>query len=53
MGPARVHPLQGLVLFFVYFKLSAVLLHVSDPLAPFENLLCAIFMGGIWDALSR
>ncbi|CAD5216355.1 unnamed protein product [Bursaphelenchus xylophilus] len=43
----------GLVLFFVYFKLSAVLLHVNDPLAPFENLLCAIFMGGIWDALSR
>jgi hypothetical protein len=43
----------GIVLFFVYFKLSAVLLHVTDPLAPFENLFCAIFMGGIWDALSR
>jgi hypothetical protein len=41
------------VAFFVYFKLSAVLLHVNDPLAPFENLFCAIFMGGIWDALSR
>lgn len=42
-----------MVLFFVYFKLSAVLLSVNDPLAPFENLFCAVFMGGIWDALSR
>jgi hypothetical protein len=43
----------GLVVFFVYFKLNAILLNVSDPLAPLENLLSAIFMGGIWDALSR
>lgn len=39
--------------FFVYFKLSAVLLNVQDPFAPFENLFCAVFMGGIWDAMSR
>lgn len=39
--------------FFIYFKLSAVILHVTDPFAPFENLFCAVFMGGIWDALSR
>lgn len=44
---------QCVVAFFVYFKLSAVLLHVNDPLAPFENLFCAVFMGGIWDALTR
>jgi len=43
----------GLILFFVYFKLSAILLQVSDPLAPIENLFCAVFMGGIWDALGR
>uniref|UniRef100_A0A914H1Q5 Trimeric intracellular cation channel type B n=1 Tax=Globodera rostochiensis TaxID=31243 RepID=A0A914H1Q5_GLORO len=43
----------GIVLFFVYFKLSAILLQVTDPLLPLENLFCAIFMGGIWDALSR
>lgn len=43
----------GLLLFFVYFKLSAILLEVTDPLLPFENLFCAVFMGGIWDALSR
>ncbi|VDN04597.1 unnamed protein product [Thelazia callipaeda] len=39
--------------FFVYFKLSALLLNVQDPFAPFENLFCAVFMGGIWDAMSR
>lgn len=43
----------GIVGFFVYFKLSAVLLNVQDPFAPFENLFCAVFMGGIWDAMSR
>jgi len=43
----------GIVLFFVYFKLSAILLNVTEPLAPIENIFCAIFMGGIWDALSR
>uniref|UniRef100_A0A914RCY2 Trimeric intracellular cation channel type B n=1 Tax=Parascaris equorum TaxID=6256 RepID=A0A914RCY2_PAREQ len=43
----------GVVGFFVYFKLSAVLLNVQDPFAPFENLFCAVFMGGIWDAMSR
>jgi hypothetical protein len=37
----------------VYFKLSAVIFNVQDPFAPFENLFCAVFMGGIWDALSR
>lgn len=43
----------GIIAFFVYFKLSAELLNVHDPFAPFENLFCAIFMGGIWDAMSR
>ncbi|VDK24936.1 unnamed protein product [Anisakis simplex] len=43
----------GVVGFFVYFKLSAILLNVQDPFAPFENLFCAVFMGGIWDAMSR
>ena len=49
------HPLIyfGVVIFFVYFKLSALLLGIQDPFAPFENLFCAIFMGGMWDAFSR
>ncbi|XGW07450.1 hypothetical protein V3C99_010546 [Haemonchus contortus] len=41
------------VAFFVYFKLSALLLGVVDPFAPVENLFCAIFMGGICDALYK
>lgn len=43
----------GIVIFFVYFKLSALLLGIHDPFAPFENLFCAIFMGGMWDAMKR
>ncbi|KHJ87996.1 hypothetical protein OESDEN_12215 [Oesophagostomum dentatum] len=39
--------------FFSYFKLSALLLGVTDPLAPIENLFCALFMGGICDALHK
>lgn len=39
--------------FFVYFKLSALVLGVTDPLAPVENVCCAILMGGVWDALNR
>ncbi|CAD6197366.1 unnamed protein product [Caenorhabditis auriculariae] len=49
------HDLIYLVIvgFFVYFKLAAVVFHVTDPFAPIENLFCAVFMGGIWDAVSR
>lgn len=39
------------VAFFVYFKLNAIFFQIHDPFAPFENLFCALFMGGIWDAL--
>lgn len=49
------HPLifLGVVIFFVYFKLSAILLGITDPFAPLENLFCAVFMGGIWDAMKK
>lgn len=40
-------------IFFVYFKLSSLLLGIHDPFIPFENLFCAIFLGGVWDSLSR
>lgn len=43
----------GIVIFFIYFKLSSMLLGIHDPFLPFENLFCAIFMGGIWDALAH
>ncbi|KPL97207.1 trimeric intracellular cation channel type A-like protein [Sarcoptes scabiei] len=42
----------GVVIFFIYFKLSSVLLGVHDPFLPFENLVCALCFGGIWDILS-
>lgn len=43
----------GIVIFFVYFKLSSMLLGIHDPFLPFENLFCALFLGGVWDALSK
>lgn len=43
----------GIVIFFVYFKLSSMLLGIHDPFLPFENLICALFFGGIWDTLSN
>ncbi|KAF8790479.1 Trimeric intracellular cation channel type like protein [Argiope bruennichi] len=43
----------GVALFFVYFKISSMLLGIHDPFVPFENLYCAIFFGGIWDKLSK
>ncbi|CAG2115596.1 unnamed protein product [Medioppia subpectinata] len=49
--PALVY--FGIVIFFVYFKLSSMLLGIHDPFIPFENLFCALFFGGIWDALGR
>lgn len=36
-----------------YFRLSALLLDLSDPFSPFENLVCLLLFGGIWDALAR
>lgn len=39
--------------FFIYFRLMAILVNFTDPFAPIENLFCAVFMGGMWDALRR
>ncbi|XP_026473217.1 trimeric intracellular cation channel type 1B.1 [Ctenocephalides felis] len=43
----------GIVIFFVYFKLSSILLGIHDPFVPFENLFSALFFGGIWDSLAK
>jgi len=43
----------GIVIFFVYFKLSSILLGIHDPFIPFENLICAFLFGGAWDSLAR
>ncbi len=37
----------------LYFRLSSLLLGIHDPFVPFENLFCAVFMGGMWDAMKR
>lgn len=43
----------GIVIFLVYFKLSSILLGIHDPFVPFENLFCALFLGGVWDSLAK
>lgn len=43
----------GIVIFFVYFKLSSIILGIHDPFIPFENLMCALFFGGIWDSMAK
>ena len=43
----------GVVAFFVLFRLSNLLFDMGDPFVPLVNLFCAIFMGGIWDAMKR
>lgn len=37
----------------IYLRLSAILLDVSDPFSPFENMICSLLFGGIWDALAK
>jgi len=43
----------SLCIFFVYFKISSMLLGIGDPFLPLENLFCAVFMGGVWDNMAR
>lgn len=43
----------GVVIFLIYFRFSSLVFKINDPFAPFENLICALFFGGIWDALER
>lgn len=43
----------GIVIFLVYFKLSSLLLGIHDPFVPFENLICAVCFGGIWDNIAK
>ena len=43
----------GIVIFFVYFKMSSLLLGITDPFLPFENLLSALCLGGVLDSLQE
>ncbi|KAL8589016.1 hypothetical protein ACOMHN_047997 [Nucella lapillus] len=53
--PSVPHPFLyfGVVVFFIYFKLSSILLGLSDPSAPLENLVCAVFMGGMAESMRK
>jgi trimeric intracellular cation channel len=34
-------------------QLSALLLGITDPFVPFENLFCAVVMGGLFDVIQE
>jgi hypothetical protein len=34
-----------------FLKLSSLLLGITDPFVPFENLFCAVVMGGLFDVI--
>jgi len=36
--------------FLIYFRIIILLLGIHDPYAPFENIICGIFFGGLVDA---
>ena len=36
-----------------FIKLSSLLLGITDPFVPFENLFCAICMGGVFDVFQE
>lgn len=41
------------MLVLVYLRLSMALLGNKDIFQPFENLICSVVFGGMWDALKR
>ena len=43
----------SIVVFFVYFNVSSYVFGVHDPFIPFENLFCALFLGGLVDSMKR
>lgn len=49
---------QSFVSFYVvsaciYLRVSNILMDLTNPFSPFENLICLILFGGIWDAIAR
>ncbi|GFY47150.1 trimeric intracellular cation channel type 1B.1 [Trichonephila inaurata madagascariensis] len=43
----------GVLTFFVYCKIEAMLYGIHDWFVPFEKLFCVIFLGGLWDKLGH
>ena len=44
---------KKVVLVITFIKLSSLLLGITDPFVPFENLFCAICMGGVFDVFQE
>lgn len=42
-----------IILTLVYFRLCMVWGIIGDPFVPFENLVCSILFGGMWEAYLR
>ena len=40
-------------LLIIVIQLSSLLLGITDPFVPFENLFCAICMGGVFDVIQE
>jgi hypothetical protein len=40
-----------MVKFLCFLQLSSLLLGITDPFVPFENLFCAVVMGGLFDVI--
>ena len=43
----------SVIIVLMYFRLCMVWGLMSDPFVPFENLICSIVFGGMWDAYQR
>jgi hypothetical protein len=43
----------GVVLFLVYFDIAAQVIGTHDPFVPLENIICAVFFGGLVDSLRK
>lgn len=41
----------SVVIFFVYFSISAQILGIHDPFHPFEKIICTVVFGGLVDAI--
>ena len=37
----------GIVIFFVYFKMSSMLLGIADPFLPFENIFRLVLLSSV------
>lgn len=43
----------GIVAFFILGRLAYLLIHIHNPFLLFENLIGAVFFGGLFDAIRR